>query len=516
MLRREFIQMAASALAAPSAIAAQKLGPIERFILHDRPVSDDLFILIPGIMGSELYVDGRPVWSPKPSAIFDALTSLGYNLSRLQISEDSDTEESLDDGVTVGELIPDIHIVPGFIKIDGYSGLRNRLIAQYRLQPGKNYFEYAYDWRRDNRAAAKRLQRTAAKWLKAWRETDPSKEKAQLILVCHSMGGLVAPYFLEVLGGWKDARALISFGTPYRGSVKALDYVSNGYLKDYTPLFPIPELVRSFTSTYQLMPIYDCCAPSSGVRPGLLRDLPSVPNLDMKKVIAGFEFHETIRDHAAANKTNTSYAAHRYEFCPIIGIGQPTPSLSAMSPTGLDTLQLEDVGAGDGTVSRISAEPPVAETSSSGLYVHEFHGSLQNNDAAWWALTGALERLYLTPNNKFLNLPDDILEERVNAMPLDPDVKVRLRDAYYSQHDFECEVKKADQGLKSTIEVSVQSVKSGKTVTQQATVDAVDHWQTVNFGKLDPGMYRCSVHAREHVPGFNEKLGTVTDIFLVV
>jgi pimeloyl-ACP methyl ester carboxylesterase len=500
-----------------STFGAYRFGPLERYVLHDRPVSEDLFILIPGIMGSELYVDGKPAWSPKVSAIFDGLTSLGNNLQRLKISKDSDTEESLDDGVTVGKLIPDIHIIPGFVKIDGYSGLRKKLVAKHRLQPGKNYFEFAYDWRRDNRAAARRLQNMGAKWLKAWRETGPSKEKAQLVLVGHSMGGLVARYFLEALGGWVDARALITFGTPYRGSVKALDYVSNGYLKNFASLSPVTELVRSFTSTYQLMPIYDCCSPSPGEKPGALKDLPSIPNVDMERVIAALAFHDELRDRAAANKENAPDSTRgHYEFCPIMGVGQPTPSLSSISPTGLDTLQLEDEGAGDGTVSRVSAEAPLPEPLSSGRTVHEFHGSLQNNDAAWWELTGALERLYLTPRRKYWQTPEDIEKEQFNAVPLNPDVKIRLLDAHSVQHDFQCEVRRADEGLKSTLEVSVQSVVSDKTVTQQVTLDAADRWQTVNFGKLDPGMYRCSASASKQVPGLLEKFGTVTDIFLVV
>jgi hypothetical protein len=68
-----------------STFGAYRFGPLERYVLHHRPVSEDLFILIPGIMGSELYVDGKPAWSPKVSAIFDGLTSLGNNLQRLKI-----------------------------------------------------------------------------------------------------------------------------------------------------------------------------------------------------------------------------------------------------------------------------------------------------------------------------------------------------------------------------------------------------------------------------------------------
>jgi hypothetical protein len=35
------------------------------------------------------------------------------------------------------------------------------------------------------------------------------------------MGGLVARYYLEVLGGWEKCRALFTFGTPHRGSLNA-------------------------------------------------------------------------------------------------------------------------------------------------------------------------------------------------------------------------------------------------------------------------------------------------------
>src|SRR4029434_11089128 len=31
--------------------------------------------------------------------------------------------------------------------------------------------------------------------------------------------------------GWRDCRALITFGTPYRGSANALNYLANGYKK---------------------------------------------------------------------------------------------------------------------------------------------------------------------------------------------------------------------------------------------------------------------------------------------
>ena len=85
------------------------------------------------------------------------------------------------------------------------------------------------------------------------------------------MGGLICRHFLEMLDGWKDTRLLITFGTPYRGSLNALDFIANGMKKKLGPvtLLNLTELVRSFTSVYQLLPIYPC------VDPGEWRTRPS-------------------------------------------------------------------------------------------------------------------------------------------------------------------------------------------------------------------------------------------------
>ena len=74
------------------------------------------------------------------------------------------------------------------------------------------------------------------------------------------MGGLVARYFLECLDGWRDTRMLITFGTPHRGSLNAVDFLVNGFVKKLGPLkvADLSDLLRSLTSVYQLLPIYPC------------------------------------------------------------------------------------------------------------------------------------------------------------------------------------------------------------------------------------------------------------------
>ena len=201
----------------------------------------DIIVLIPGITGSVLAKDGKAVWGPTGRVITRALFSGGGSLHR-DLFLPADAPYDLGDGVEATSLVPDLHLIPGFWKIDGYGKIAQFLQSTFDLTEGESFFRFPYDWRRDNRVAARRLSRLAERWLGAFREKSP---EARLILVCHSMGGLVARYFLEVLEGWRMTRALITFGTPFRGSPAALNSLANGVRKG--PM-DISWLTRSFTS----------------------------------------------------------------------------------------------------------------------------------------------------------------------------------------------------------------------------------------------------------------------------
>ena len=188
----------------------------------------DLVVLLPGITGSVLRKDGRDVWAMTAGAVADALFSLGNNISELELG-DGDA----DDGVTAPLVVPDLHLIPGLWKIDGYSKVSGYLQGQFAVTPGRNFHQFPYDWRRDNRVAAHRLKEQTDGWLCDWRQESP---EARLILVGHSMGGLVARYFLECLEGWRDTRRLVTFGTPYRGSLNALSFLVHGMKNTLGPI----------------------------------------------------------------------------------------------------------------------------------------------------------------------------------------------------------------------------------------------------------------------------------------
>ena len=260
----------------------------------------DLVILLPGIMGSALAKDGKPVWDLTAGAIGRALYTLGDSIQDLALSSDASTGDDL----TPIHLLQDVHIIPGLWKIDGYSGLSKYLQKRLNVVSGENFFEFPYDWRLDNRVSAQRLESAALDWLENWR-SRPGNQDARLVLVAHSMGGLVARYFLEVLDGWKETKTLITLGTPHRGSVKALDYLVNGLQKKIGPvtLMDLTEMIQSFPSVHQLLPEYECVGKNEHDLKRLV-DLDELGQLDLVVRAAGHDLG-TIEVAGRANRAHS-------------------------------------------------------------------------------------------------------------------------------------------------------------------------------------------------------------------
>lgn len=164
-------------------------------------------MLLPGITGSVLQKEGKDLWAISGGAATRALLSLGRRLNDLAIEgEDDPTLDDIGDGITAPRLMGDVHIVPGLWRIDGYGVVAKAIQSRFDAVAGENYFEYSYDWRRDNRVHARQLGRAAHKCLSEWRYQSGNPE-ARLILIGHSMGGLIARGFLELYEGWRDTRA---------------------------------------------------------------------------------------------------------------------------------------------------------------------------------------------------------------------------------------------------------------------------------------------------------------------
>jgi pimeloyl-ACP methyl ester carboxylesterase len=488
--RRRFLEagsaLAASALVSPVGVRAQPRRPMR-----------DIVVILPGIMGSVLQKDGRDVWALSGGALLNGLKTLGGSVAGLTLTGDSAEAETLDDGIVATRLFADVHLIPGFWKIDGYTMLAKAITEEFRARAGENYFEFPYDWRRDNRAAARRLARLSAGWLESWRRTSGNPD-AKLILIAHSMGGLVARYFLEVLEGWRDTRMLVTFGTPYRGSLKALDAISNGLKKTIGAWTAIDMsgLVRSLTSAYQLLPIYPCYTPGTGALQRVAES-DGIPNVDAARAKTALAFHDEIRLATERNELLPDYRAGRYTLHPIVGTYQPTLQIARRAADGLALSERypgQDI-EGDGTVPQVSATPIESDALTNQhhrVFVAETHGSLQNS-------VPMLDHL------KALLAEGAVAMEGFRG-PTTKALSLKVDDLFSSEEAVRFEAGCADPDALVTIVVT--DAQTGREALRRRIDGAGSSLQTVDAGRLAEGTYR--------VRAFTVDGGTVSDVFVVM
>ncbi|MEU7556158.1 hypothetical protein AB0B01_28160 [Streptomyces sp. NPDC044571] len=352
----------------------------------------DIVVLLPGITGSVLSRNGKDVWAPSPSAAWGALASLGHSVELLELGEDDWHVDDLGDGVVAERLVPDLHTLPGLWKIDGYTEIETFLRARFDLAEGQNYFPFPYDWRRDNRAAARRLAEQSSTWLRNWREAS-GNAGAQLVLIGHSMGGLVARYFVEALGGWKDTRAVVTFATPFYGSLNAVEFLCNGFHKRIGPFEQdLTRLLRSFTGLHQLVPAYKCVYGEDG--PATTPAMAGLPGWRPQWSSHLTDFAGEMEAAATANRQDSAWGSNPVVYHPIVGMDQPTRQSARLADHKVETLMTRgdsDEG-GDGTVPKLSAA--LSGTEDARTFVPQKHGSLQKQAAMLDHLQGILQSLH--------------------------------------------------------------------------------------------------------------------------
>jgi Lecithin:cholesterol acyltransferase len=354
----------------------------------------DMVVLLPGITGSVLQKDGKDVWAISGQAAWGWLASLGDSLQDLLLSGDDPGR------IVATRVMPDAHVVPGLVKIDGYSATAKMVTDTFNVVPGSigearpaNFIEFPYDWRLDNRVNAMRLAELVADRLPRWREHSGAAN-ARVIFLAHSMGGLIARYFLEVLEGWRDCRALITFGTPYRGSLNALSFLANGYKRLFTDL---SEVMRSFPSMYQLLPIYRVLRVGDDyVR---VAEATGVPGVGAAQAANALAFHREIEARVEEHRNEPDYLAGGYVTVPVVGTRQTTMQSAVLTggrvsvgpelPAWIDPLLAD----GDGTVPRASAIPIEMSEAYRDSFVPERHGALQRNPAVLGDVRGRLEQM---------------------------------------------------------------------------------------------------------------------------
>ena len=330
--------------------------------------ASDAIVLIPGIMGSELRDgEGKVVWGLRPKVLFRQLRT-GDVISRLRLPPGAP-----DDGVHATGLLSFPCYLPILDGLEPYTNLL-RTLCNTAVHPSA-VVPFPYDWRRSVAFNARVLEEVALAHLDAWTRRvrtlpghDPRQPAPKLSLVCHSMGGLIARHFTEVLGHRDITRRVVTLGTPFGGSMKALRLIADG---DVLPLGVLADEVRraarTFPGVYDLLPRYPCVRttaldPLSGA---VAATLGAEPEL----------FEAAARDHRAVLAAAQAAGAAACPIRPMVGVTQPTLASVAVNhgEADFDERLADDIPrGGDSTVGRDHAHP----SSSTPSYLPQRHGKI--------------------------------------------------------------------------------------------------------------------------------------------
>ena len=205
-------------------------------------------IFVPGTMGSELWLGGERVW-PNVSLLFKQPEILRY-------SEDTQLKPK---GI-LNEMI----IVPNLISFDQYNLLGDYVVEELGYERGNNFIEFAYNWRQDVRESARDL----ARFIENWNVNSP------IIIIAHSLGTLVSRYYVEMLGGKEKVGRLLLIGGPHQGVPKIVANLLTGV--DLLPFGlmgkKLTEIIETFPSCYQILPLYPCATDQNGNPINFLED----------------------------------------------------------------------------------------------------------------------------------------------------------------------------------------------------------------------------------------------------
>ena len=262
--------------------------------LYDRAaqyhgVERDPIILIPGLIGSKLThaPSDTTVWGAFTGEFADPQTARGARLVGLPMEEGTPLR-ALRDSVRPDGALEEVETrVLGLpVALDAYIDiLRSLGIGGYRDESGAlgsiNYgpdhftcFQFDYDWRRDNVENARRLHRfiqTKRAYVQREYEERFGVENydVEFDIIAHSMGGLVARYYLRygtaglpangnapdiTWAGADHVDQAVLVAPPNAGSAYSLKYLAEGRdFGKFAPTYPAAVL-GTMPALYQVLP----------------------------------------------------------------------------------------------------------------------------------------------------------------------------------------------------------------------------------------------------------------------
>ena len=217
-------------------------------------------IIVPGILGSRLRdtVTGQELW---PGSAYNVV----FRARSLALEIDPATLEPRPDHIVAYDLFRSV------LGTDIYGAILATLEqagGYVRGEPGtavtsraRRYYIFPYDWRQDNVVTARKLDALIEQIRRDY--ADPT---LRVDVVAHSMGGLIARYYLQYgttdvldenefpasFAGAAKLRTVVLLGTPNLGSVSALHSFLAGYrvARQRIPT----ESLATMPSVYELLP----------------------------------------------------------------------------------------------------------------------------------------------------------------------------------------------------------------------------------------------------------------------
>ncbi len=256
---------------------------------HEDPARNPV-IVIPGILGSRLVEaeSGNVIWGAFGSGAVDPTTPEGARLLALPMAPETalrDLRDTVQPAGALDRIVLNFFGIPlqlnayyNILRTLGVGGYRDQQLAEsHAVDYGdKHYtcFQFAYDWRRDIVEAAQALDRfikgkESEVQEEIFKQFGVRRTQIKFDLVAHSMGSLVARYYLRYGGAdlpadgslppvtWAGARHvdhLVVIGPPNAGSLEAVTILIDGLRPSPLLASYSPAIVGTMPSVYQLLP----------------------------------------------------------------------------------------------------------------------------------------------------------------------------------------------------------------------------------------------------------------------
>ncbi|WP_051450917.1 esterase/lipase family protein [Actinospica robiniae] len=377
------------------------------------PTCADAVMVLPGIMGSELVEveTGRVLWGLADPGWYVRAWTTGGSLSALR-----PTPEELEghgSRIAATRLLRFPAFAPILRGAEPYTKLVDAL-GRVAAHPAA-VATFPYDWRLPVSVNARLLAEAAQMHLAAWRAHPACRaDEVRLVLVAHSMGGLIARHFTDELGGGELVRTVVTLGTPFFGSVKVLSMWNSGRGGPVPlPHRRLRDLAASLPSVHDLLPTYRC-VDEGGDRPARRLTRADVAAAGGDAELAGAAL-ERRPERAPGLGPSTRM---------VVGVSQPTGQSVSLrdgvvtehrhicQDTADGGVRRVDRG-GDSTVLREAAALPGIEP----VYFAQSHGGLPGADEVVEYVRAVLTEQPLGPPLGAVELGLDVPDVAVAGQP---------------------------------------------------------------------------------------------------